>query len=271
MKKKRKLLLLTLLTLMTVLMLFVGCSVKASELDENKKNILTQIELSKYSLNYNANNTDYTQLIISCALERTEESFKLAKKCEEMRNSKIKSSSSNYLPTSYFKNTKYWDEVFKNSNSIRFGKKIDESVSHDIYYIYGDSYKMIDTSIKKRKYTDEDVYWLAMVITKEMGIRNTPEYVRNYVGCVVLNRVESNRFPNTIYDVVHQPGQYPWAVNKHYREPFEWCKKTAVDLLEGNRMLPKDIIFQAEFKQGSYVYAQYYDEILRTTTYFCGK
>jgi hypothetical protein len=121
-----------------------------------------------------------------------------------------------------------------------------------------------------KDYTDEDVYWLAMAITKELGSSWMPEYARNYVGCVVLNRVESSRYPNTIYGVLHQKGQYPWAYKGKYCKPYDWCVKTAIDLLEGNRMLPSNILYQAEFKQGKFVYATYHDKVLGTTTYFCG-
>jgi len=121
-------------------------------------------------------------------------------------------------------------------------------------------------------YTEEDIYWLAMAITKEMGCEWIPEYARNYVGCVVLNRVDSDLYPNTVYDVLHNgPYQYPWAYKGEYAEPFEWCIETAKDLLiNGNRMLPKDILGQSGARQGTYTYAEYYDEILGTTTYFCG-
>lgn len=127
----------------------------------------------------------------------------------------------------------------------------------------------IPDNIVTTNYTEDDVYWLSVGITMEVGCSWIPEYIRNYVGCVILNRVDSSLFPGTtIYDILHQPGQYPWAKTGHL-EPYEWCVETARDLLNGNRMLPNDIIFQAEFPQGNFTYETYYDEHLKTTTYFC--
>jgi len=118
-------------------------------------------------------------------------------------------------------------------------------------------------------YTEDDVYWLAVAITMEGGCSWYPEYLRNYIGCVVLNRVESSRYANSIYDVLHQPGQYPWAGGWH-KEPYEWCITTARDLLNGNRMLPNNIVYQASFRQGTFTHAEYYDDVLGSWFYFCG-
>jgi len=137
-----------------------------------------------------------------------------------------------------------------------------------IGYVHGDYVNDFTSQYKVYDYTDEDVYWLAVAITMEGGCSWYPEYVRNYIGCVVLNRVESNKYPDNIYDVLHQKMQYPWA-SKSHKEPYEWCIRTAIDILNGNRLLPSNVIFQAEFKQGNHTYAEYYDDVLDSWFYFC--
>lgn len=49
-------------------------------------------------------------------------------------------------------------------------------------------------------YSQEDVYWLSRVISAEA--KNQPMEGKIGVGNVVLNRVASSQFPNTIYDVI---------------------------------------------------------------------
>lgn len=55
-------------------------------------------------------------------------------------------------------------------------------------------------------YDPNDVFWLSHLIHAESG--NQSLYGKIAVGNVVLNRVSSPIFPNTIYDVIFQPGQF---------------------------------------------------------------
>lgn len=59
---------------------------------------------------------------------------------------------------------------------------------------------------KISKYSEEDIRMLAGLIEAEAGI--VSETTRKRVGCVILNRVDSEYFPNTIREVISQPGQY---------------------------------------------------------------
>jgi len=55
-------------------------------------------------------------------------------------------------------------------------------------------------------YKDTTVYWLSHIINAESG--NQPLEGKIAVGNVVLNRVASSLFPNTVYDVIFQRGQF---------------------------------------------------------------
>jgi len=150
--------------------------------------------------------------------------------------------------------------------------KITETKIQPTTIIRNRTTNIVSRDSSSRENISDDVYWLAVAITEEGGGEWYPEWVRNYIGCVVLNRVDSKYYPNTIYNVLYQRGQYAWTTKKHHKEPYPWCLETAKDLLiNGNRMLPKDIVYQAEFTQGSYVYEKYHDDVLGTTTYFCGR
>lgn len=57
--------------------------------------------------------------------------------------------------------------------------------------------------------TVDDVTLLAALIQCEAG--NEPYEGQLAVGAVVMNRVKSGRYPNSIYEVVYQPSQFPPA------------------------------------------------------------
>lgn len=60
-------------------------------------------------------------------------------------------------------------------------------------------------------YNADDLYWLSRIIYSESG--NQPLSGKIAVGNVVLNRVHSARFPNTIHAVIFQRNQFSPASN----------------------------------------------------------
>lgn len=76
-----------------------------------------------------------------------------------------------------------------------------------------------DEIIKTINYTEEDLIWLARIIDVEAGGGSLKK--QTAVGNVVLNRVKSELFPNTIYDVIFANGQFPPAHRSDFqtREP----------------------------------------------------
>ena len=94
-----------------------------------------------------------------------------------------------------------------------------------------------------------------------------------YVVSVVLNRVASQLFPNTIEEVVYQAGQYEPAlngtINKMIRvyyyndtsgcteeelEDYERVFEAVAFVFVSGSQLPEDVVYQAPFVQGSGVY-----------------
>ena len=55
-------------------------------------------------------------------------------------------------------------------------------------------------------YTEEEVTMIAAIIQCEAG--NQSDDGQRYVADSILNRVDSPWFPNTVLDVINQPGQY---------------------------------------------------------------
>lgn len=103
----------------------------------------------------------------------------------------------------------------------------------------------------------EDLEILAHLLVGEAGSDWCSDEMIYYVGSVVLNRVAAKDFPDTIEGVVFQKGQYACTWDGNYdRKPTERHYRIAEDLLLNGSLLPEDVVFQAEFKQGSAVYAK---------------
>ena len=115
-------------------------------------------------------------------------------------------------------------------------------------------------------YTEDDLWYLSRVIQAESGYCS--QEMQEAVGSVVLNRVASDRFPNTIPEVVEQPGQYSTASYLASQDPTQEALAVAIDLLENGSKLPGDIVWQANFRQGSYTYLTISTSY--STMYFCG-
>lgn len=104
---------------------------------------------------------------------------------------------------------------------------------------------------KKKTYTKEDFEVLSKVIQAEVG--NQSKECKYYVGAVVLNRVKSSIYPDTIKKVVFQKGQYActWDGNYKRAKPDKVTKAVAKDLLEnGVKGVPKTVTGQSSQRQG---------------------
>ena len=121
------------------------------------------------------------------------------------------------------------------------------------------------------KFTYEDLEILSKIIEAEAGMNWLDEYIRMCVGEVLLNRVASKDFPDTIREVAYQEGQYHHIKYGLFDEIVPTMKsvRTALRLLNGDRVInDKDVVFQANFPQGSGIYEIIHDNLLGNT-YLC--
>ena len=125
-------------------------------------------------------------------------------------------------------------------------------------------------------YTYDELYCIAVVIYNEAGGSECTDEQRELVGYVVLNRVNDSRYPDTIREVLEQPGQYAGlgtnginfakrSSNPNEAASLERAWKTAQKVLDFRNEIPipENVVFQAEFKQGTGLYKQI------GNTYFC--
>lgn len=116
-------------------------------------------------------------------------------------------------------------------------------------------------------YTQEDYEYLLMTIVGEA--QNCSKLHQMYVGSVVLNRLHHEKYfsyGDCIKSIALAPSQYTcFAGGGAYRTPTDLNIEVANELIANGSILPANVIFQAEFKQGDGVYAQI------GNTYFCYK
>lgn len=108
---------------------------------------------------------------------------------------------------------------------------------------------------------------LAHLIYAEAGADWCADEMLYGVGSVVLNRMASDLFPDTMYEVIYQTGptlQYACTVDGNIeKEPDERAYRIAEDLLRNGPTMPPNVVFQAEFEQGDGTYCSV------QTMYFC--
>ena len=121
------------------------------------------------------------------------------------------------------------------------------------------TYQEIDSDISM-----DDAEMLAIVIYQEAGGDACCDECRRRVADIVLNRVADEDFPNTIYEVLTQYGQYGrlywtgvvWAdraSNPGEAEAVERARRIAAEVLNGQHsdVYGNGYIWQAGFAQGS--------------------
>ena len=140
-----------------------------------------------------------------------------------------------------------------------------------LFYLSTDAETVLKAEIEtetdeEQPYTDDDFYELSHVIQAEAGYCERDMMIG--VGSVVLNRVKHKDFPNTVYEVIHSPGQYTCIDNgMFYNEPTEEVLEVTDHLLRNGSEYPEDVVYQANFPQGSATYLTLSTSY--STMYFC--
>ena len=115
--------------------------------------------------------------------------------------------------------------------------------------------------------TMEVLEMLALVIYQEAGADYCSDETRLMVGTVVMNRITDERFPDTMYEVLtaeKQYGRLHWtglvwpdrASNPNEAHAVERAYTIAERILQGERVLPEDVVWQSEYVQGTEIVAQ---------------
>ena len=96
-------------------------------------------------------------------------------------------------------------------------------------------------------YSDEDLYWMSRIITAEARGECFDGQIA--VGNVIMNRIASDSFPDTVHDVVFDGYQFtPAVTGAIYNTPTDQCILAAKLALEGVRTVGDSLYFSATTK-----------------------
>ncbi|MGE6227620.1 cell wall hydrolase [Paenibacillus chitinolyticus] len=95
---------------------------------------------------------------------------------------------------------------------------------------------------QSQPYSDEDIYWLARIVSAEA--KGESEIGQIAVANVVLNRVKSEKFPDTIKKVIFAKGQFSPVNNKSiFKEPTTKATESARKALQGKKVINEDVYY----------------------------
>ena len=139
---------------------------------------------------------------------------------------------------------------------INTEQKVEQMVCRKIERNKASEKKKKQKKQKKNVTPNKDVMNLARIIHAENGGHEDDEALL-LTGVVVLKRVKSKYYPDTIMGVISQSGQYStYADGKFWNEPSKRSMRIAKRLLSTNIVhdYPDNLVFQAEFEQGRAIY-----------------
>ena len=131
--------------------------------------------------------------------------------------------------------------------------------------------KIAALGLDNREISFEELNLLAKIIHAEAGSAWLDMEWKMAVGEVVLNRIASPEFPDTMREVLEQPGQYYGKNSRYFNslKPSAASVEAAKHLLAGERVLGEPaVVFQANGRQGSGVFRELRDAHLGST-YLC--
>lgn len=115
-----------------------------------------------------------------------------------------------------------------------------------------------------------DVDILSRVIYLEGGQSSwVPDHVLEKMACVVVNRVNDPRYPNTVEGVLSQPGQFATWPYINTITPNQKSINAASSILTNGSNIPSNVIYFANFLQGSGLYYRFYNSYGQPDLYFC--
>ena len=114
--------------------------------------------------------------------------------------------------------------------------------------------------VKEEKITvdPDELYMLSHILHGECGSDTCPDEMQIATGSVLLNRIKSDYFPDTMKECIFQKNQYSCTRKGggYWQEPTERTIANAKWLLENGSQLPEKVLFQSQFKQADGVYKQ---------------
>lgn len=214
-------------------------------------------ELAKYQAHYD-NCENFMEKMIELAGNGDVFSIELGQLYENRRNQKINENGSPYDKTYFF------------TDYVGDSGKIQAELTN---------YLNNEGRIKKPSayaYSEEELYRFTQLMCAEMGSSWIPREEIEWTASVVVNQIDHWYYGNNLWDVITNANVwYPNQVgtwNKYNSgtfERFDEIHEICRDVLDNGSKIPSDVVYVAQFKQGSSVWAQRYDSVLGGTHYWC--
>lgn len=120
------------------------------------------------------------------------------------------------------------------------------------------------------KVSFDELYLLSKFIYLEAGNPRRTQELRMCVGEVVLNRVASPEYPDSLPAVVYQQGEFEGVRTEEFiyrTRPSKDCVEAALRLLLGERLLADCVLSWSDEPEGA-VFARFGDRLLGYTYFF---
>lgn len=109
--------------------------------------------------------------------------------------------------------------------------------------------------IEEQKYTNDELDLVARVVWSEAGSDWLTDEHQRAIASVVINRVNDDRFPNSIKGVIYQVGQYGCVYNGMIKQtPNQRAYDNARYVLENGITIPSNVVWQSQSVQGRGLY-----------------
>lgn len=123
-----------------------------------------------------------------------------------------------------------------------FGVEAIRSDEHSFINVDVGELSFIETVDEEEQYDSTDLYWLSRLISAEAGNQSLAGMIA--VGNVVVNRVEDDIFPDSIYGVISQYNQFDvFSGGAIYGEPNELSVIAAKLCLDGVEVIDEGLYF----------------------------
>ena len=143
-------------------------------------------------------------------------------------------------------------------------KEIPDDFGQRIEAMIREHKAMTERLIKYMEHQKESIDLLAEVIYWENWHTDKEHLAAYYTGAVVMNRVRSGAWPDTVKGVLYQKGQYSTTKYFYTKELPAEVYEMARDIYKnGTPEVPYNVVFQATFRQGSGTWKKV------NTDYFC--
>ncbi len=116
----------------------------------------------------------------------------------------------------------------------------------------------------------DELFLLAKFIQLQSSSLQSNETLMLCMGEVVLNRLASREFPNSLAEVIYQPGEFEGVDNNEFQcqsTPSKYCVLLALRLLNGERLLAPHVVHWSMEPQTD-AYATFCDR-RQNFVYFC--